>query len=154
MRLHVLPDPKSAWEAAAFIASSLLLSHGIRRDTAALVRVGGKWILAEGARVRQLRPDADSAEGWVRAVLRGKRLGAQLLESPPPPVGRVVLLEKGAPGGLEELPVGDVTVCYGGCPYEEAETLGSPDWPPYKLAATVNIVLDRMEAGSPACPRS
>ncbi len=153
MRLHVLPDPRSLWEAASFIASSLLLSHGIRTDAAALVRVRGQWILAEGARVRQLRPDADSAEGWIRAVLKGKRLGAELLKDPPQPVGHVVLLKRGASRGLEKLPVGDVTVCYGSCPYERAEALGSPDWPPYKLAAVVNILLDRMELGSPACPR-
>ena len=152
MRLHVLPTPRSTWEAAAFIASSLLLSHGIRRDAAALVRVGGKWILAEGSRVRQLRPDADSAEGWVRAVLRGRRLGALVLEEPPPPRGRVVLLREGAPGGLGGLPGAPVTVCYSGCPYEPERELGAPGWPPYRLAAVVNIVLDRMELGVPGCP--
>ncbi|WP_062662094.1 hypothetical protein [Aeropyrum camini] len=67
-------------EAGVFISSSLLLSHGVRQGVLAAVRLGARWILARSSDVRRLYPDADSLEGWVKAVLRGRPLGASLIQ--------------------------------------------------------------------------
>jgi hypothetical protein len=59
---------------ATFLTSSLLISHNIRRDTIAIIKLRSDlWICASGSRVRQLRPDEDSAIGWINAVAKSKR---------------------------------------------------------------------------------
>jgi len=80
-RIHVLPEWPGPQEAAGFLVSSLLISHGIRREALALIRVRGGLLAAPGWTLRQLRPDLDTAEGWLRAALSGKarRLGATIL---------------------------------------------------------------------------
>lgn len=75
LRLHVLPLKVGVSDASLFITSALLVSHGVRECVAAVVNVGGTYVVAPSWRVRQLRPDADSREGWLRAVLRGKHRG-------------------------------------------------------------------------------
>ena len=74
-RIHYLPNPKSLDEASEFIANTLLLSHGIRRDTLSIVKLRCCILLAPGDRLRQLRPDYETRIGWIRAVLRGKHRG-------------------------------------------------------------------------------
>jgi len=152
VRLHVLPSPGSRYEAARFIASALLLSHSIRVNAIAAVRVGGTWVVAAGGRVRHLRPDADTAEGWLRAVLRGSRLGAELRDDPPEPVGRRILLLPGSPRGLARLPGEPVTICYGSCPYVDFEEVEGPAWPSWSLAEAANIIVDRVSVGLRPCP--
>ncbi len=83
MRIHILPEKVSPAGAGLFLVSSLLISHGVRRDSEAWVRVGGKWLIVKGSTVRQLRPDAISSEAWVKAaVYKGKaeRLGARIAD--------------------------------------------------------------------------
>ena len=75
MRRHILADPASLGEIARFLVNTLLLSHSIRRDTVAIALVGDRVLVAPGSTLRQLRPDQESAEGWLRAVLRGKARG-------------------------------------------------------------------------------
>jgi len=150
-RLHVLPQA-TIQEAARFITGALLLSHGVRQDTAALVRVGGRWLLAEGPRVRRLTPDADTSEGWVRAALRGARVGAVLLDSPPEPLGSVVVVEAGDGSGLARVPMPPVTLCYGSCPEgwrPEVRLSGFGD--AWRSVVVANIVLDRIEEGLEGC---
>ena len=74
-RIHYLPSPRSLDEASEFIANTLLLSHGIRRDTLSIVTLKCCTLLAPGDRLRQLRPDYETRTGWIRAVLRGKHRG-------------------------------------------------------------------------------
>ncbi len=69
-RVHVLMDVKSLGDIAVFLTSSLLLSHGIRRDVVSVIKLKNSWLCVPGFRVRHLRPDFDSALGWVRAVLK------------------------------------------------------------------------------------
>jgi len=159
LRIHVLPSPTSFEEASAFIVNSLLLSHGIREDSAAVVRVGGEWVYASGDSVRHLRPDADSSEGWLRAVLRGRRLGARRLERLDiPPLAVSVCLRCGPGEGLNLDPLKilleatgaiyilyisgdeDVNLCRG-------RGWGAIPLRPHIAVAVVNIVLDRIEAG-------
>lgn len=75
LRLHVLPRKIGVPDASLFITSALLVSHGVRECVAAVVNVGGTYLVAPSWKIRQLRPDADSREGWLRAVLRGKHRG-------------------------------------------------------------------------------
>ena len=82
-RIHVSLTPLNTRDAAIFLASALLVSHGVRRDSTAVVKLSRprSWLLARGDSVRHLRPDVDSAEGWIRAVTSGKsRLGGVLVE--------------------------------------------------------------------------
>ena len=80
-RIHIGIEPMSLSSAARFLVSSLLVSHGVREDTAAIARLRGKdWLLALGDQLRHLRPDEDTAVGWVKAVIRRNRgLGGILL---------------------------------------------------------------------------
>ncbi|MCE4612468.1 MAG: hypothetical protein F7C07_01355 [Desulfurococcales archaeon] len=58
------------------------MSHGVRRDSTAIALLSKPrmWLVARGDSVRHLRPDIDSAEGWIRAVALGKRhLGGETL---------------------------------------------------------------------------
>lgn len=80
-RIHIGIEPMSLSSAARFLVSSLLVSHGVREDTAVIARLRRKdWLLALGDQLRHLRPDEDTAVGWVKAVIRGKKgLGGILL---------------------------------------------------------------------------
>ena len=151
MRLLVHPSPAGITEAARFLAASLLISHSIRRDTVAAIRVGGKWIIASGARVRHLRPDADTAEGWVRAVLRGAMLGGVVSESPPDPVGTVYEIVPGDPRGLKRLGGEPLTVCLPPCPYRDKIVVEGPDWPSWSIVEVANIIVDRRSVGLEPC---
>jgi len=165
-RVHVLLIETDVQTMAAFIVNSLLVSHGIRLDAAALLRLRHGWLWVPGSGIRHLRPDADSSEGWVRAVLRGRSLGARIvgdhavLEVLP---GEALCIEvaanagatlcRGSPGGARH-----VVITYG-------RTRGRPRAKPHlqlaclercwlELAAPlalspaiVNVVLDRVEAG-------
>ncbi|MCE4598691.1 MAG: hypothetical protein F7C81_00640 [Desulfurococcales archaeon] len=84
-RVHILPEAKDLREAALFLVSSLLISHGARKDTIAIVQIEETWITAYGDKIRHLRPDQDSSEGWVKAVLykgKHKKLGASISNTP------------------------------------------------------------------------
>lgn len=72
-RVHISRSNLKVDEAAVFVTSALLVSHGVRTDALAVVRVGGKWVWAPGDRVRYLGPDIDTARGWIKAILRGKK---------------------------------------------------------------------------------
>ncbi len=162
-RIHVAPEPLEPGEAGLFIAASLLLSHGVRPCTLALVRLRGAWIAAPSWSIRQFRPDEDSRAGWVKAVLRGKKLGAHV--APPAaspeevleaigvkpaaatrcvaarPPTRPEALEAAARALLEGLPLAYTAR---GCSREP--TLGAP---PTIAPAIVNIAVDRLQAGLP-----
>ncbi|MEB3780904.1 MAG: hypothetical protein GSR85_11870 [Desulfurococcales archaeon] len=80
-RIHILLGSYNTRTIAHFIVSSLLISHGVRRNAEAWIQVKDKLLVVEGGRVRHLRPDLVSAESWVKAVLyKGKadRLGATI----------------------------------------------------------------------------
>jgi len=165
-RVHILPRPKSTREASTFIVNSLLLSHGIRSDATAIVRIGDAWIVAPGASLRHLRPDSDSAEGWLRAVLRGRRLGAfklgcleDVLKDASPACiyyGRESLL---AVEALERLAQagGRLHIMYLHGPDEDVEVhcslLEALPLPPYLAVAVVNIMLDRVQVGLKPLPQ-
>ncbi len=74
-RIHYLPNPTSLDQASEFIANTLLLSHGIRRDTVSIVKLKCCLLIAPGDTLRQLRPDYETRIGWIRAVLRGRHRG-------------------------------------------------------------------------------
>ncbi len=85
-RIHILLTNQSLEYVATFLVSSLLLSHGIRKDTVSIVKLGKLWLCAPGSRLRHLRPDLDSSVGWVKAVLRNRKkevLGAVKLRNLP-----------------------------------------------------------------------
>lgn len=76
-RLHILPVRLDVEAIAIFLASTLLISHGVRRDTLVAVNLGSTWLWVPGDKIKYLGPDIDTAKGWVKAVLRGKNgLGA------------------------------------------------------------------------------
>ena len=160
-RIHIYPKPRSIREASRFLAMSLLISNGIRKNTVSVTRLEGKWIIAPGDRLRHLRPDADTSEGWVKAVLRGKRLGAAVLDSIQVP-GEAVLIVHGDEMGVsgeslrrEEL-AGERIFCYlededVGCPVKAHRVYGVPPWGVWRSAVLVNIILDRVESGLSPC---
>ena len=153
VRVHVLPSWPGVYEAGVFIASSLLVSHGVRRDSAALVARGDYWLVARGDRVRHLRPDADSLEGWVRAVLRGRPLGASVC--PRGSLAPRITLRVCTSGG-DVLGIGEA-LARAKPPYVlEYREVGGCDaslgasWMPLHLApAVVNVVIDRVLGGLP-----
>lgn len=155
-RVHLLPDPRSFNEAAAFLSSSLLLSHSIRRDTLAVVALKRGVIAAPGDRVRQLRPDLESSTGWLRAVLRGKwrGLGAVMLERPPSMgawCGRVIQTVMGIAGVEGEIVVDKpllIVHSNSGAELNSTAKIRAPCPPPCR-AAVSNIILDRVESGLP-----
>ena len=134
---------------------ALLISNGIRKDTVAIVNVRGKWIIAPGDKLRHLRPDADTSEGWVKAVLRGRPLGAvvmdHLIEA-----GNVILLHHhggGRAGNLSRLfdlslPL---ALCYtnslAACPLIPKIVIDVPGWEIWRTVIIANIVLDNIERG-------
>ncbi len=164
-RAHILPGSNSIGEAASFLISSLLISHGARVDSIAAVEIEGFWIIAYGDRIRHLRPDQDSAEGWVRAVLykgRHRQLGASVLDRPPRTGNSVYCIkdEPGAKGlnwfkdtfptsGLHDL----LTFIYLGgrettFPFQCEENIAIEiNIPRHLKPALINIILDRIEAG-------
>lgn len=166
-RLHVNPDPLSISEAAAFIVSALLLSHGVRRDALAILNVGGRFIYAPGSKIRHLRPDLDTAEGWIRAVLRGKPLGAFVTDSLEIPANKPYsLCVRCCPGSLKSPKAtsqeasmslsGAVLTIYTSKPCSRSPELLSEcplsldaelPAPLHIMPAIVNIELDRITAG-------
>ncbi|MCE4615102.1 MAG: hypothetical protein F7B60_06210 [Desulfurococcales archaeon] len=80
--IHILLGRYKTWIIASFLSSALLISHGVRRDMDAVFQAGDKTVIVKGSRVRYLRPDQDSGEGYVKAVLRGKasQMGAIIQE--------------------------------------------------------------------------
>lgn len=47
-RIHIYINPEDELDVAKFIAGALLLSHGVRRDTAVVTRLKGYWLIALG----------------------------------------------------------------------------------------------------------
>ncbi|BAA80735.2 hypothetical protein APE_1734.1 [Aeropyrum pernix K1] len=148
----------SPLEAGVFLSSSLLLSHGVRQGVSAAVRLGGKWIVVRSSEVRRLYPDADSLEGWVKAVLRGRPLGASVVRGSFDHIlsllglgrGRLLCVEQGEGRwiGVERLGIYRGAV-YGGGLCSEAgavERVFTPA-PPSLAPALVNILWDRADAG-------
>ena len=75
MRIIVLrlkSKPKCSGELASIISSSLLISHGIRRNAKLYVLFNKGYLYIDGRNVRNLRPDYESMCGLVRAALSGK----------------------------------------------------------------------------------
>ncbi len=71
--VHVLSFESRPRDLAIFLTSALLLSHGIRRDAVAILKLRSEWLCVPGSTVRHLRPDFDSAVGWIRAIIRSKK---------------------------------------------------------------------------------
>ncbi|MFN4045858.1 MAG: hypothetical protein ACK4H7_00775 [Acidilobaceae archaeon] len=150
-RHHIYPDPESPLDAARFIANALLLSHGIRRDTVVSVRIKDKWLTVYGDKVRHLRPDEESLEGWIKAVLkgRGSKLGVKI--SPEPPGVNSVACFSGEGldfmEGLKNISPPYILV-YGLEGFQCAQLIKPPlnvKWS--IIVVLVNIVLDNVEAG-------
>ena len=147
-RVHVA-SASNPLEAGRIVASSLLISHGVRREVLAAVYLEwiGVWLLAHGSRVRRLWPDADAVEGWVRAVLRGARLGARLEREPRLPQSGLCVYtgdwraESLEAAGLSRTAFYDST---GGVECIGRMVLPHPRW---LAPAVVNILWDRLEAG-------
>ncbi|HDJ84129.1 MAG TPA: hypothetical protein ENG44_03915, partial [Desulfurococcaceae archaeon] len=75
MRIIVLrlkSKPKCSGELASIISSSLLISHGIRRNVKLYVLFNKGYLYIDGRSVKNLRPDYESMCGLVRAALSGK----------------------------------------------------------------------------------
>ncbi|MEM1873046.1 MAG: hypothetical protein QXS85_01325 [Acidilobaceae archaeon] len=148
-RAHVYTTPASALDSARFIAASLLVSHGLRPYALAAARVGDRWVIARGDRVRHLRPDEDSLEGWIRAVLRGSPLGALVAPALPESPRPVVCIdESGRDAMLALLEIGEpVTLTYGAslelCDYRLRVGL---ELPAFLQAAIANVLLDNWRA--------
>ena len=133
---------------------ALLISNGIRKDAMATVNVKGKWIIAPGDKLRHLRPDADTSEGWVKAVLRGRPLVALVMDHPIK-AGNVILLHHsgGRAGNLSRL--FDLSLplafCYtnslAACPLIPKIVIDVPGWEIWRTAIIANIVLDNIERG-------
>jgi hypothetical protein len=148
VRVHVLLGRHKPRITAGFLVSSLLISHGVRSDATAVFQYADKYVLVDGSRVRHLRPDQDSAEGYVNAVLHGKAgyLGATITDSLP--------LEEPCLNITPRTGVDVFTLdlrryksfIYGGS-LRECETgfIGS-DLPVHVLPAVVNILIDRIQA--------
>jgi hypothetical protein len=168
-RVHIAVGRLSLEEAAVFLASALLTSHGIRRDTLAIINIKNTYIIIPGWSVRHLRPDLDTARGWIRAVLRGKPLGARVSMAPPSyPSGCCLRVVASASlryrCTCSARPKGTATILYytgadkdgepsprpsscEGCP-EFAGELALPT--PLSLApAIINTELDRIRVGLP-----
>ncbi|MCE4619512.1 MAG: hypothetical protein F7C33_00645 [Desulfurococcales archaeon] len=155
-RVLLYSDPRNTYDAARFLVYSLLISNNARRDTLAQVRVGAKWIIAPGDKIRHLRPDADTSEGWVRAVLRGKKLGALLSENPLIPESGTRIEIRHSRTGSQKLDITrvepPVTAClHRGttCDSESALSFEVRDWGVWRTVLVLNIILDRIWAGQP-----
>jgi len=155
-RVLLYPDPRNTYDAARFLVYSLLISNNARRDTLAQVRVGSKWIIAPGDKIRHLRPDADTSEGWVRAVLRGRKLGAVLSENPLIPEKSVRIEVRHARTGSRKLEITGikpiVVACLNRgarCWLDGALLFEVCDWGVWRTAVILNIILDRIWSGLP-----
>jgi len=149
-RIHLWLDCGDILDAARFIAGALLLSHSVRRDSVAAVRVGGRWVIVYGDRVRHLRPDEESLEGWIRAVMRGKggKLGAVVSDKPPEAIGEVICVGSGELELLDlawKLRATSYTIVYGG-PWGCTLSVRKPrNLREYMVAPLVNVILDNIE---------
>ncbi|MDM7274781.1 MAG: hypothetical protein P3X22_001465 [Thermoprotei archaeon] len=148
-RHHIYLSPEDPLDAARFIANALLLSHGIRRDTAASAKVGGLWITVHGSEVKHLRPDEESLEGWIRAVLRGggSKLGVRVSREPPRVGGAACFSVEGSDflEGLASLSPPYV-IAYGFGGFQCGALIRAPlnvKWS--IIVVLVNIVLDNVE---------
>ncbi len=147
-RIHVYTNPESLLDAAKFIAGALLLSHGIRRDTVAVVKLRDVWLIALGDKVRHLRPDEETLEGWIKAVLRGARLGVIVARTKPAYTGYRICLNTMGPPLLEILrtPKRDAYTVFYSNEEECDTTYRKPDkLKEYMIVPLVNIVLDNLE---------
>ena len=147
-RIHIYINPEDELEAAKFIAGALLLSHGVRRDTVAVTRLRGFWLIALGEKVRHLRPDEETLEGWMKAVLRGAKLGVILAKDKPIYTGFKICLNLEGPPLLEMLrmPKREVYVVI----YSKVENCDSTYRKPgrlkeYMIAPLINIMIDNLE---------
>ena len=156
LRIHVLPGPVDLDEAASFLVSSLLLSHGIRRNTVAIVELDIGLLAAPGWSLRQLRPDLETATGWVRAVLykgKARGLGALILRG----IRSGDILQTAASLGFQAIRTcsghpqlagwelgGKAIIVHGEGPGGRC-WLSAPCRPPCR-AAVSNIILDRIGA--------
>ncbi|MEB3846852.1 MAG: hypothetical protein GSR74_02615 [Desulfurococcales archaeon] len=155
-RVLLYPDPRNTYDAARFLVYSLLISNNARRDTLAQVRIGAKWIIAPGDKIRHLRPDADTSEGWVRAVLRGKKLGALLSENPLIPEKGVKIEIRHARTGSQKLYITRMEPPVVACLHRGVECeLGEDlfyevrNWGVWRTTVILNIILDRIWSGLP-----
>lgn len=150
MRVHVYSEPLDLLDAARFIASTLLLSHKLRVDTVSAVRLKNSWIIVRGDRVRHLRPDEESLEGWIKAVLKGKKLGAEISLKPIDPIGLVACITLDGDKPLYYImDLGEpITVTYGTPVYECKHRLRPElDLPVFIQAGIVNMLLDNARVG-------
>lgn len=147
-----MPRPLQIREAARFLTMALLISNGIRRDTVVILNVRGGWLIAPGDRLRHLRPDADTSEGWIRAVLRGRPLGAIVTDSVAG-IGRVIVLHHKPGNGVGELELlyraePPWALCYingdGECGFPIDRVLKVPNWGLWRTSIIVSIILDNI----------
>jgi len=146
-------------DAAGLMAAGLLLSHDIRRDTSLCIVArcpgmdgGYEWICVYGGRVRNLRPDAESAAGLFKAFLRGRggdavRRGRGLPET----LGVVVEVRSGnkLETSLAECP-DSVTLLYNHAGEYAVDTylwIPRPERMLPHQVAIANILIDRLCTG-------
>jgi hypothetical protein len=163
-RIHYYPNPQNIEEAALFLTSSLLLSHGIRRDTVSIICFRNKTIVLPGDRARHLRPDMESAKGWIKAVLFKRRnLGATVyrecinIQGLTMEKGLLTLVTKPENSRAASIPdLNTIKLQYPLTLYYTCKEpaihydlhFKIPCSPPCR-AAILNIILDRIEAGLP-----
>ena len=158
-RVHLYPNPEDLKDAAIFLVHALLISNNVRRDTIAGLYLRNKWIITYGDKVRQLRPDADSSEGWLRAVLKGKRLGAIITDSPhiPDNAEKIIIVNSRVSKGRLSLPLDvhfPIILCYANDIYNcnlqgRWRQIQAPAWQAWRSVIALNIMLDRLEHGQP-----
>jgi len=135
-------------DAASILASGLLLSNNIRRDTrVCLVRrwEGYEWLCVEGSRVRNLRPDLESARGLVRAFLKGRGRDAAKLGGGLPPLPDRAFEVRSGRGGPPPPCNDQLSIVFNHRgEYGSLEPLHVPQPPRLiaSLVAAVNILLD------------
>ena len=147
-RIHIYINPEDELDVAKFIAGALLLSHGVRRDTAVVTRLKGYWLIALGDRVRHLRPDEETLEGWIKAVLRGAKLGVILAKNKPIYKGFNICLNHEGPPLLEMLrmPRREVYIVTYSRVEECNYTYRKPSrLKEYMIAPLINIIIDNLE---------
>lgn len=155
MRVLIVFMDADSWtpildDAASILASGLLLSNGIRRDSrVCLVRRwdGYEWLCVEGSRVRNLRPDLESARGLVRAFLGGRGKDAARVGRGLPPLPGRAFEAKTGPGSLPPPCSDPLSIVFNHRgEYGELEPLyvAPPPRLTASLIAAVNILLDRV----------
>ncbi len=164
-RLHILPTKLDAEALAVFLVSALLVSHGVRRDTLVAANLGNIWLWIPGDKIRYLGPDIDTATGWIRAVLRGKKgLGAQFKGVGPLCEGarKIYFIRNYLKIIINESVARSDRYCIYYYNEVDGVNLGKEGvdaivglmGAPMSLApAIANIILDRSEAGLPLLPR-